>query len=262
MRRTQHFVTAVAGLFAAVSATGCTIHTEPVRVRGGASVDVRARTTTPAAVVVSPPPQDDAYVEFRDVLAPYGEWVSTPVCGRQYGPVWVPATSVVGRNFMPYATGGEWVPTDQGWSFVSDWDFGWATFHYGRWCADARLGWVWVPGTQWAPAWVDWRYGGGYVGWAPLPPAGVSLHEDFYVFVDRPSFASRRVTRYALPRDRVTEARRVTRPHARTVTHSGYSWSAGPPVSEVRREGGREVRPVHVVPPPPGKVRRVEVRRH
>ncbi len=27
-----------------------------------------------------------------------------------------------------------------------------------------------MPGYQWAPAWVSWRYGGGYCGWAPLPP--------------------------------------------------------------------------------------------
>jgi hypothetical protein len=27
-----------------------------------------------------------------------------------------------------------------------------------------------VPGTEWAPAWVAWRYGDDWVGWAPLPP--------------------------------------------------------------------------------------------
>src|SRR3977135_729720 len=33
-------------------------------------------------------------------------------------------------------------------------------------------GWVWVPGDQWAPAWVSWRQTDDedYVGWAPLPP--------------------------------------------------------------------------------------------
>ena len=29
-------------------------------------------------------------------------------------------------------------------------------------------GWVWVPGYEWGPAWVSWRTGGDYVGWAPL----------------------------------------------------------------------------------------------
>ena len=31
-------------------------------------------------------------------------------------------------------------------------------------------GWCWVPGYTWGPAWVSWRYGDGYCGWAPLPP--------------------------------------------------------------------------------------------
>ena len=69
---------------------------------------------------------------------------------------------------------GHWVYTDEwGWYWVSDDDeddWGWVTYHYGRWAFDRRLGWFWVPGDEWAPAWVDWRYGGDYVGWAPLPP--------------------------------------------------------------------------------------------
>jgi hypothetical protein len=34
-----------------------------------------------------------------------------------------------------------------------------------------QFGWYWVPQTQWAPAWVSWHEGGGYVGWAPLHPS-------------------------------------------------------------------------------------------
>src|SRR6266496_1683468 len=34
-----------------------------------------------------------------------------------------------------------------------------------------RYGWVWIPGTVWAPAWVTWTYNDNYVGWAPLPPS-------------------------------------------------------------------------------------------
>ena len=48
--------------------------------------------------------------------------------------------------------------------------FGWATYHYGRWAYSNRLGWVWVPGTQWAPAWVAWRGSEDHLAWAPLPP--------------------------------------------------------------------------------------------
>ena len=47
--------------------------------------------------------------------------------------------------------------------------WGVVTYHYGRWYEDPREGWVWVPGSTWAPAWVSWREGGGYCGWALRP---------------------------------------------------------------------------------------------
>ncbi len=36
---------------------------------------------------------------------------------------------------------------------------------------------MWFPGTDldWGPAWVSWRTGGDYIGWAPLPPRGVGV---------------------------------------------------------------------------------------
>jgi hypothetical protein len=46
--------------------------------------------------------------------------------------------------------------------------FGWATYHYGSWDWDRRIGWYWVPGYRWAPAWVVWRTSGDYIGWAPV----------------------------------------------------------------------------------------------
>src|SRR6185503_7420061 len=100
---------------------------------------------------------------FYDDLDPYGSWFEL----APYGYVWAPAS--VGRDWRPY-TVGRWVYSDYGWTWVSDEDFGWAVFHYGRWVRDHRHGWVWIPGTQWGPAWVAWRNGGGYSGWAPLPP--------------------------------------------------------------------------------------------
>src|SRR5262249_1127373 len=48
----------------------------------------------------------------------------------------------------------------------------WATFHYGRWGYGLGVGWFWVPGFVWAPAWVSWRYSPGFVCWAPYAPAG------------------------------------------------------------------------------------------
>jgi hypothetical protein len=48
--------------------------------------------------------------------------------------------------------------------------WGWATYHYGRWGFKEDIGWYWVPGTVWAPAWVSWRKSPKHVAWAPLPP--------------------------------------------------------------------------------------------
>jgi len=67
------------------------------------------------------------------------------------------------------------VLTEFGWTWVSDYSWGWAPFHYGRWIVIVGHGWCWVPGTIWGPAWVAWRAGDGFVGWAPLPPRGVSV---------------------------------------------------------------------------------------
>jgi hypothetical protein len=112
-----------------------------------------------------------AYAQFDNGLSPYGAWVDDPTYGR----VWVPSSAVVGDDFTPYAGNGRWAMTEYGWTWVSDWDWGWAPFHFGRWAVMAGLGWGWVPGTVWGPAWVTWRVGGGSVGWAALPPRGTSI---------------------------------------------------------------------------------------
>jgi hypothetical protein len=100
---------------------------------------------------------------YFDDLAPYGTWVDlTP-----YGWVWCPLDTPVG--WRPF-TVGYWIYSDDGWLWISEDPWGWTPYHYGRWTWNRDYGWVWVPGDTWAPAWVAWRYGDGWVGWAPLPP--------------------------------------------------------------------------------------------
>src|SRR5215471_12729788 len=124
---------------------------------------------------------------FYSYLAPYGRWFTL----GNYGLVWSPA--VVGPDWSPYAN-GRWVYTDKGWTWESDDPWGWATCHYGRWVLDATYGWVWIPGTIWGPAWVDWLRGRGYIGWAPLPPEAtpatteVNIPVSCYTFVEEPYF--------------------------------------------------------------------------
>jgi hypothetical protein len=100
---------------------------------------------------------------FYDGLSSDGDWVEMP----DYGWSWAPR---VERGWRPY-TRGQWVNTDDGWYWDSDERFGWAAYHYGRWVNDRYYGWVWVPGTEWAPAWVSWRHVNRGVYQQVLPPA-------------------------------------------------------------------------------------------
>jgi hypothetical protein len=101
-----------------------------------------------------------------------GNWVEV----GDYGYCWQPNVAVSNSEWRPYSD-GYWAYTDVGWTWVSNEDFGWATYHYGRWVRLEDQGWVWVPGYEWGPAWVSWRTGGDYVGWAPLPPTRERVYE-------------------------------------------------------------------------------------
>lgn len=112
-----------------------------------------------------------ALTEFKPALEGHGTWVDDAT----YGTVWVPSSAEVGTDFQPYVTAGHWTyseSTDYVW--VSDYSWGWAPFHYGRWVYLPGHGWAWIPGRRYAGAWVTWRVGPsgyGYVGWAPMAPS-------------------------------------------------------------------------------------------
>ena len=97
---------------------------------------------------------------FDAPLAGYGQWVNSRF-GRAFHPD-------VGRDWRPYVN-GRW-SDNRLW--ISDDPWGWATDHYGRWGFDDRVGWVWAPGTEWAPSWAAWREDQqqNVAGWAPIPP--------------------------------------------------------------------------------------------
>jgi hypothetical protein len=100
---------------------------------------------------------------FFEPLEPYGRWIETV----RFGWVWHPES--MPGDWRPYSY-GHWECTEMGWMFVSEHPWGWACYHYGRWLDTHDNGWIWIPGTVWAPAWVAWRAGGEHIGWAPLPP--------------------------------------------------------------------------------------------
>jgi hypothetical protein len=119
---------------------------------------------------------------FYDSLEPHGEWIEV----GEFGYCWRPFVASDDAMWRPYSD-GHWMYTDGGWTWASNEDFGWAVYHYGRWARVIGLGWVWVPGYEWAPAWVSWRDTPDkeYVGWAPLPPeASFEISIGFNTWVD------------------------------------------------------------------------------
>lgn len=129
-----------------------------------------------AQTAVAPTIEIQATSDFDAPLQSDGTWVDDQTYGRCFRP------SEVASDWEPYCD-GQWVSTDAGWYWDSDEPWAWACYHYGTWVDNPGFGWIWVPGMQWAPAWVDWRIGGGYVGWAPCAPAGVAVAPASFAFV-------------------------------------------------------------------------------
>jgi len=225
-------------------------------------VVVREYVEPAAPVVVAPPPEQLNVSFFYESMSPYGSWVTV---GDTY--MFRPTVAVADRSWRPYATRGHWVLTDQGWAWQSDYSWGWAAFHYGRWAFDPTYGWVWAPDTVWGPAWVSWRTCDTHYGWAPLPPAarfeaGVGFHfggkhvsvdfnfglsERDYFFVPADRFAEPVLTTYAVPQTQVTNIYNNTTVIQNNITYNDNRIiNRGPAVEHVRAATKRDIQPVRI----------------
>ena len=183
---------------------------------------------------------------FYNELAPYGQWVPSP----NYGSVWLPN---VGPDFQPYASDGHWVVTEFGNTWVSDYPWGWAPFHYGRWYFDNQYGWAWVPGSDWGPAWVSWRSGGGYYGWAPLGPGydinvNINIPAPFWTFVPQVYITSPQLYSYRVPRPRVINIYQNTTIINNIYRSNNRAYVYGPNRGELERITRQSV-PVYRIDP-------------
>ena len=188
------------------------------------------------------PMGDISMQTFYDDLEPYGQWVDDP----DYGYVWVP--EVDDPDFRPYYTRGHWVMSEYGNMWVSDYDWGWAPFHYGRWAFTDYYGWVWIPDVEWGPAWVSWRTGGDYYGWAPMGPGisidiaigGYSCPDFWWTFVPRRHFFSIGFSRYFWPYSRNYSIIHSTTIINNVYYRNNYRCVAGPWARDIGRYyGGR-----------------------
>ncbi len=186
---------------------------------------------------------------FYDELLPYGEWINTP----EYGYAWRPYLE--NRDeFRPYASEGNWVYTDLGWTWVSDYRWGWAAFHYGRWYFNDYLGWMWIPGNEWAPAWVTWGSYYDYWAWAPMGPdiqVSVNLNwvapHSWWTFVPYRHFCSNNWYSYIYnPPVQIVNITFITNVY-NNYQHNNVNWFYGPRVRDVERHSNARVRKMQVV---------------
>jgi hypothetical protein len=199
-----------------------------------------------AAVDESSDMDPAALSQFQQPLAPYGTWVDDPT----YGTVWVPSPSAVGSDFTPYVTAGHWaLSTDNQWTWVSDYSWGSGPFHYGRWVM-AQGRWAWIPGREYAPAWVVWRTGTAdepYVGWSPMPPTygfrgGVAVRlpvapRPRYVYVPSRYAFNPGLRTYVAPPARVAMIAPRTRPYVEMragVRYQPRTIARGPTIVDAR----------------------------
>jgi hypothetical protein len=219
-------------------------------------------TPTPAVEAEVEQAPNVSYSYFYDSLSPYGSWVNI----EGYGPCWQPTAVVANPDWQPYCDRGHWAYTDCGWCWVSDYSWGWAPFHYGRWFHHNRWGWCWAPDTLWGPAWVSWRYNDAYCGWAPLPPAacyrpgfgftyfgrsvgfnfGFGLSANHFVFVPLGHFHDRSPSHFRLPHREVTKVYNGTTVHNQIIRGGNNLINRGVPVDRVAAASHTQIHPIHV----------------
>jgi hypothetical protein len=98
---------------------------------------------------------------YANDLDDHGRWVNS----GEYGWVWQP--NGVAEDWRPYYQ-GRWAPYSGGMTWISDEPWAYVAYHHGRWHWSLGVGWFWIPGIHYSPAWVAWNHTPGYYGWAPL----------------------------------------------------------------------------------------------
>jgi hypothetical protein len=269
--------------FALYALTNQPVIEETAAAPAAPAVPVPAAATT--ALVSAVPDQvgvtSDTFYSNQS-LKKHGRWIEV----KKYGRCWQPTDSP--PDWRPYSRGHFGYSDDGGYVWISDQsenEWGWATYHYGRWCRVPGVGsgWAWVPGTAWSGGWVSWRQGRdhehAFVGWAPLPPeatlrvgVGIStwadreydIGPDYYTFVNVRDFGSDSYWRPGL----IVDRRRYVDilPHTVNITNINYTdthgnvsnvsitqvraYNGGPDFTfintQIRQNGGREISRIQV----------------
>lgn len=198
-------------------------------------------------------------VSFKEIFGVKNAYADDVSFGAFF--VWKPAPNLaVGITageppvYQPY-TNGQWIYTSNGWYFRAASQHEEITHHYGRWVYTPSMGWLWVPGRVWAPAWVDWREQDEYVAWAPVPPSvyivnnviiAPPVYEERYVIVERRYFIEPEVYRYSYKIHKHKHKVKITewhRPEGIIVVNNTVI-NRGPDVTIIQNVTGRTYEPV------------------
>lgn len=214
---------------------------------------------------------DVSFQSFYDELSPYGEWIQlskeeiekdlkdgegqgislSGVQDEELLFIWKP--SAVEKNWKPYVN-GRWEYTDHGWLWASNYDWGWAAYHYGRWYHSKTYGWVWMPGYVWAPSWVAWKVTDDHIGWHPLSPAAkwkgedgitdsrLKFRDEDWVFIEKTKFGDDVTVSdiKVLSENNNLLSRSTTIIDLRV--QNGKVFNNGPDINDIVKSGGRPIR--------------------
>ncbi|MCJ7587168.1 MAG: FecR family protein [Candidatus Aminicenantes bacterium] len=95
----------------------------------------------------------------------YGDWI----WDQYLGYVWRPFVNdhrYPWGGWQPYYC-GQWASLDGRLFWVPQEPWGWIPYHLGVWHWDKKQGWLWIPGSAFAPAWVAWDFYFGQRTWRP-----------------------------------------------------------------------------------------------
>jgi hypothetical protein len=180
--------------------------------------------------------------------------------------VWRPATELLNKEikesgeepppYVPY-NNGQWLYTDEGWYFKGETPQKEITSHYGRWAQDPNLGYVWLPGKTFSPAWVEWRENTDYVAWAPIPPGTYiendavnvpAANEDRFTVVEKKNFTEPSVSKYryqTVENKNKIMIKEMTKKDGVMIKNKTVI-NKGPDVSDIEKSSGKKIETVKV----------------
>ncbi len=161
------------------------------------------------------------------------------------------------EEYTPYLN-GQWVYTDEGWYFKANTPQEDLTSHYGRWSKDEELGWVWLPGKTYSPAWVDWRQNDDYVAWAPVPPGTYiendavnvkeQINENRYTIVEKKNMTEPSVYKYRyqyVENKNKIMIKEMTKTDGVMIKEKTVI-NKGPDVSDIEKKSGKKIETVKI----------------